>query len=87
MDQTKIIISRWQSKKRSLNSNLVEIRRNTGEIAIKIDDFGSLQRAKTISYKWKFIGSARFMVNSLSNLIDNLAAGTHKMNNTRANMK
>ena len=37
------------------------------------------QMAKTISYKLKFIVSARFMANSLSNLVDNLAAGIHTM--------
>ena len=33
----------------------------------------------TISYKIKFIGSARFMANSLSNLVDNLTEGIHKI--------
>ena len=32
----------------------------------------------TISYKIKFIDSARFMMSSLSNLVDNLAEGIHK---------
>ena len=31
----------------------------------------------TISYKIKFIDSARFMTSSLSNLVDNLAEGIH----------
>ena len=34
---------------------------------------------KTISYKVKFIDSARFMVSSLSNLVDNLAKGIHEI--------
>ena len=34
----------------------------------------------TISYKIKFIDSARFMANSLSNLVDNLTEGIHKSN-------
>ena len=33
----------------------------------------------TISYKIKFINSARFMATSLSNLVDNLAEGIHKI--------
>ena len=33
----------------------------------------------TISYKIKFIDSARFMASSLSNFLDNLAEGIHKI--------
>ena len=33
----------------------------------------------TISYKTKFIDSARFMATSLSNLVDNLTEGVHKI--------
>ena len=33
---------------------------------------------ETISYKIKFIDSARFMTNSSSNLADNLIEGIHK---------
>ena len=33
----------------------------------------------TISYKIKFIDSARFMANSLSSLVDNLVEGIHKI--------
>ena len=33
----------------------------------------------TISYKIKFIDSARFMASSLSNLVDNIAEGIHKI--------
>ena len=33
----------------------------------------------TISYEVKFIDSARFMASSLSNLVDNLAKGVHKI--------
>ena len=33
-----------------------------------------------ISYKIKFIDSARFMASSLSNLVDNLAEGIHNIN-------
>ena len=34
---------------------------------------------KTISYKLQLIDSARFMASSLSNLVDNLAEGIHKI--------
>ena len=33
----------------------------------------------TISYKIKFINSTRFMASSLSNLVDNLTKGIHKI--------
>ena len=33
----------------------------------------------TISYKTKFIDSARFMATSLSNLVDNLTEGVHNI--------
>ena len=36
-------------------------------------------RMITITYKIKFIDSARFMARSLSNLVDNLAEGFHKI--------
>ena len=45
----------------------------------KIDEDGD-EDTKTISYKVKFIDSARFMVSSLSNLVDNLAKGIHEIN-------
>ena len=45
----------------------------------------------TISYKIKFIDSVIFMATSLSNLVDNLTEGIHKLNvkivNTFLNMK
>ena len=34
----------------------------------------------TVSYKIKFIDSARFMASSLLNLVNNLAEGIHKTN-------
>ena len=34
---------------------------------------------KTISYKLKFAESARFIVGSLSNLVNNVAEGSHKI--------
>ena len=43
----------------------------------KIDKDGNKSVAN-ISYKIKFIDSARFMASSLSNLVDNLAEGIHK---------
>ena len=34
---------------------------------------------KTISYKLKFIDSTRFIASALSNLVDNLVEGIHKI--------
>ena len=44
---------------------------------IKIDKDGN-KTDKNISYKTKFIDSARFLASSLSNLIDHLTKGIHK---------
>ena len=44
----------------------------------KIDKDGN-ESVVTISYKIKFIDIARFMANSLSNLVDNLAEGICKI--------
>ena len=43
---------------------------------IRIDKSGK-EITKAISYKLKFIDSARFMINSLSNFVNNLAEGIH----------
>ena len=52
--------------------------RITEEEVTKIDKDGN-ESVAAISYKIKFIDSARFMANSLSNLIDNLTEGIHKI--------
>ena len=44
----------------------------------RIDKNGEEIR-KTISYRLQFIGSARFMASSLSNLANNLAEEVHKV--------
>ena len=44
----------------------------------KADEDGS-ESIETISYKIKFVDSARFMVSSLPNLVDNLAEGIKKI--------
>ena len=44
----------------------------------KIDKYGN-KSIVTISYKIKFIDRARFMATSLSNLVDNLTEGIHKI--------
>ena len=46
----------------------------------KIDKDGN-ESVVTISYKIKFIDCARFMGNSLSNLVDNLADRIYEINN------
>ena len=49
-----------------------------GKKVTNIDKDGN-ESVVTISYKIKFIDSARFMASSLSNLVDNLAKGIHKI--------
>ena len=44
----------------------------------KVDKDGN-ENVTTITYKIKFIDSARFMACSLSNLFDNLSEGIHKV--------
>ena len=44
-----------------------------------IDNDGN-EKAATISYKIKFIDSARFMTTSSSNLVDSLTEGIRKIN-------
>ena len=44
----------------------------------KIDKDGN-ETVETISYQIKFIDSARFMAYSLSNFVDNLIEGIHKI--------
>ena len=44
----------------------------------EIDQDGK-ESVPTISYKTKYIDSARFMATSLSNLVDNLTEGIHKI--------
>ena len=60
------------------------------EEVIEIDKDGN-RSVVTISYKIKFIDNVIFMVTSLSNLVDNLTEGIHKLNvkivNTFLNMK
>ena len=56
------------------NAFSVPIKKET----IKIDRDGN-KTDETISYKIKFIDSARFLVSSLSNLAGNLSEGIHKI--------
>ena len=46
------------------------------KVVTNIDKDGN-RSIVTISYKIKFIDSAKFMASSLSNLVDNLAEGIH----------
>ena len=43
-----------------------------------IDEDGN-ESVVTLSYRMKFIDSAKFMASSLSNLVDNLVEGVHKI--------
>ena len=49
-----------------------------GKEVTNIDEDGN-ESVETISYEIAFIDSARFMASSLSNLVDNLAEGIHKV--------
>ena len=63
----------WGKYRREQNfSVLIEIE------VTKIDKDGN-ESVVTISYKIKFIDSARIMTSLLSNLVDNLAEGIHKI--------
>ena len=53
-----------------------------GKKVTKIDKDGN-ESVVTLSYKTKFIDSARFMASSLSNLVDNLAEGFLNMKVSR----
>ena len=49
------------------------------EKEVKRIDKNGEKVTKAISYRLKFIDSARFMANSLSNLVNNLAEGIHRI--------
>ena len=49
---------------------------------MKIDKDGN-KTVDTTSYKTKFIDSARFMASPVSNLVDNLTGGIHKIKCTK----
>ena len=83
-----IIISSLKNLQTSLRDNMNVSGENTEKYKIfsvpiekemtKIDKEGN-ESVATISCKLKFIDSARFMANSLSNLVDNLKGGIHKV--------
>ena len=83
-----IIISLLKNLQTSLRDNMNVLGENTEKYKIfsvpiekeitKIDKEGN-ESVATISYKLKFIDSARFMATSLSNLVDNLKGGIHKV--------
>ena len=83
-----IIISLLKNLQTSLRDNMNVLGENTEKYKIfsvpiekeitKIDKEGN-ESVATISYKLKFIDSARFMATSLSNLVDNLKEGIHKV--------
>ena len=63
----------WRKYRKLQNSFSSNRKRNK-----KIDKDGN-EDITTVSYKIKFIDSARFMASSLSNLVDNLAEGIRKI--------
>ena len=83
-----IIISLLKNLQTSLRDNMNVLGENTEKYKIfsvpiekeitKIDKEGN-ESVATISYRLKFIDSARFMATSLSNLVDNLKEGIHKV--------
>ena len=64
----------YQGKQKKYKTFSVPIKKET----IKIDKDAN-ETVKTISYKIKFIDSARFMTSWLSNLVDNLTEEIHKI--------
>ena len=64
----------YQGKQKKVKTFYVPIKKET----IKIDKDAN-ETVKTISYKIKFIDSARFMMSWLSNLVDNLTEEIHKI--------
>ena len=59
----------------SLRENSIPIEKEV----IKIDKDGN-ESVVTISYEAELIDSERFMATSLSNLVDNITEGIHKIN-------
>ena len=64
--------------KEKYKTSSVPIKKET----MKIDKDGN-KTVDTISYKTKFIDSARFMASPVSNLVDNLTGGIHKIKCTK----
>ena len=62
-----------QGKHRKVQTFSVPIEKKV----VNIDKDGN-ESVVTISYKIRFIDSAKFMTSSLSNLVDNLTEGIHK---------
>ena len=64
----------WKVQNFFLSSRNFSIEKETGKF-----DKDDNEDIKTISFKIKFIDSARFMASSLLNLVDNLEEGIHKI--------
>ena len=87
-DQTIIIILSWKKNEQMSKGKFRCLGENTekyktfsvpiGKEIQKIDKDGN-ENITTVSYKIKFIDSARFMAISLSNLVSNLAERIHKI--------
>ena len=86
MGQTMTIILSQKKQHVSLRDNLKvlgKIQKNTFSIPIEKEvtntDKDGNETVATISQKIKFIDSTRFMATLLSNLVDNLTEGIHKI--------
>ena len=77
----KELVNEFQGKLKYLGENTQKNKTFSVPIekeVTKINNVGN-ESIQAISYKIKFIDSARFMSNSLSNLVDNLAEGIHEI--------
>ena len=78
---TKELANKFERQFESLVGNTEKYKTYIASIEIEVtkNDKDGSESIATLSYKLRFISKARFMESSLSNLIDNLAEGFHKI--------